>query len=93
MRACWEQAPERRRSAWPRVKLGATACAAWQRRADRGSAWLSSRNGRLALPFLILVASRGTSPEPRDAASPGRPQYACAFSALPRVLAQTMPKP
>jgi hypothetical protein len=62
MRACWEQAPERRRSAWPRVKLGATACAAWQRRADRGSAWPSSRNGRLALPFLILVATEVPPP-------------------------------
>jgi hypothetical protein len=34
--------PERRRSAWPRARPGATACAAWQRRPTAASAGPSS---------------------------------------------------
>jgi hypothetical protein len=55
--------------------------------ADRGNAGPWSRNGRLALPFLILVASRGTSPEPRRCCFAGvDARFASAFWRLPRVL-------
>ena len=85
------QAPERRRSAWPRARPGATSCAAWQRRPTGASAGPSSRNGRPGMPFLVVLASRDSAPEPRDAALPGPSTRRAARSwRLPRVLAQAM---
>jgi hypothetical protein len=75
----------------PGAAWGHASSAGRQRKTDRGGAGPWSRNGRLAMPFLVLVASRDSSPEPRDAASPGpSTRRACAFLALPRVLAQAM---
>jgi hypothetical protein len=82
MRACWDRpratplrvAPG---EAWGHVVCGPAA------QTNPGSAGRSSRNGRLAMPFLVMVASRGASPEPRDAASPGpSTRRACAFLAF-----------
>jgi hypothetical protein len=59
--------------------------------ADRGSAGPWSRNGRLAMPFLRLVASRDSSPEPRRCRCAGAVHRPRALSRRsPRVLAQTM---
>jgi hypothetical protein len=90
MRACWEQVPERRRSAWPRAKLGATSCAGRQRKTGRGGAAPSSRNDRLAIAFLVMWHAEVPPPNLVMLRRRIVRRYACAFLALPRVLTQAM---
>ena len=61
---------------------GATSCAAWQRRADRGSAGPSSRNGRLAMPFLVMWQAEAPPPNLAMLLRRAVRRHACALSAL-----------
>ena len=60
----------------------ATSCAAWQRRADRGSAGPSSRNGRLAMPFLVMWQAEAPPPNLAMLLRRAVRRHACALSAL-----------